>query len=40
MNGTRVFWDPTYTDSNDPQPNYLIDSNYTIELHPPVQAPQ
>ena len=29
MNGTRVFWDPTYTDPNYPQPNYITDSNYT-----------
>ena len=27
MNGTRVFWDPTYTDSNYPQPNYMTDLN-------------
>jgi hypothetical protein len=40
MNGTRVFWDPTYTDPNYPQPNYLTDSNYTTSCSPPAQAPQ
>ena len=40
MNGTRVFWDPTYTDPNDPQPNYITDSNYTTSCSPPPQAPQ
>jgi hypothetical protein len=40
MNGTRVFWDPTYTDPNDPQPNYITDSNYTTSCSPPAQAPQ
>ncbi len=40
MNGTRVFWDPTYTDSNHPQPNYITDSNYTTSCSPPAQAPE
>ena len=40
MNATRVFWDPTYTDPNDPQPNYITDSNYTSSCSPPAQAPQ
>jgi Glycoside hydrolase family 44/Divergent InlB B-repeat domain len=40
MNGTRVFWDPTYTDPNYPQPNYITDSNYTSSCSTPVQAPQ
>jgi hypothetical protein len=40
MNGTRAFWDPTYTDPNDPQPNYITDSNYTSSCSPPAQAPQ
>ena len=40
MNATRVFWDPTYTDPNDPQPNYITDSNYTTSCSPPAQAPQ
>ena len=40
MNGTRVFWDPTYTDPNFPQPNYITDSNYTPSCSPPLQAPQ
>jgi hypothetical protein len=43
-NSTRVFWDPTYTDSsgNFPQPNYPTDSNYTgaTDCSPPQQAPQ
>jgi len=39
MNGTRVFWDPTYTDPNYPQPNYSTDSNYTSSCSPPLQAP-
>ena len=40
MNATRVFWDPTYTDPNDTQPNYITDSNYTTNCSPPAQAPQ
>lgn len=36
MNGTRVFWDPTYTDPNFQQPIYPPDSNCS----PPLQAPQ
>ncbi|MGB9289402.1 MAG: glycoside hydrolase family 44 protein [Terracidiphilus sp.] len=44
MNGTRVFWDPTYTDAsnNFPQPNYSTDPNYTgaSDCAPPQQAPQ
>jgi hypothetical protein len=40
MNGTRVFWDPTYTDPNYPQPNYITDSNYTASCSPPAQAPE
>jgi hypothetical protein len=28
LNSTRVFWDPTYTDPNEPQPNYITDANY------------
>jgi len=40
MNGTRVFWDPTYTDPNYPQPNYKTDSNYTASCSTPLQAPQ
>jgi hypothetical protein len=46
MNGTRVFWDPTYTDADTgfnqpyPQPNYITDSNYTQTCPPPAQAPQ
>ena len=40
MNATRVFWDPTYTDPNDPQPNYITDPNYTTSCSPPAQAPQ
>jgi hypothetical protein len=40
MNSTRVFWDPTYTDPNDTQPNYITDANYTTSCSPPAQAPQ
>ena len=40
MNGTRVFWDPTYTDPAQPQPNYITDSNYTTSCSPPLQAPE
>jgi len=40
MNGTRVFWDPTYTDPNYPQPNYITDANYTTSCSPPAQAPE
>jgi len=40
MNGTRAFWDPTYTDPNYPQPNYITDSNYTSNCSTPVQSPQ
>jgi hypothetical protein len=40
MNATRVFWDPTYTDPNEPQPNYITDANYTSSCNPPAQAPQ
>lgn len=40
LNSTRAFWDPTYTDPNDPQPNYRTDANYTSGCSPAVQAPQ
>jgi hypothetical protein len=40
LNSTRVFWDPTYTDPNEPQPNYITDSNYTSSCTTPLQAPQ
>ena len=40
LNSTRVFWDPTYTDPNFQQPNYISDSNYTSSCNPPAQAPQ
>jgi len=40
MNGTRVFWDSTYTDPNYTQPNYITDPNYTTSCSPPLQAPQ
>jgi hypothetical protein len=40
MNGTRVFWDPAYTDPNFPQPNYITDSGYTTSCNVPAQAPQ
>jgi len=40
LNSTRVFWDPTYTDHNYPQPNYMTDPNYTSSCNVPLQAPQ
>jgi len=40
VNSTRVFWDPTYTDPNEPQPNYKTDANYTASCNVPLQAPQ
>jgi hypothetical protein len=40
LNSTRVFWDPTYTDPNEPQPNYSTDPNYTASCSVPLQAPQ
>jgi hypothetical protein len=40
LNSTRVLWDPTYTDPNFPQPNYITDANYTPSCSPPAQAPQ
>jgi hypothetical protein len=40
MNSTRAFWDPTYTDPNLPQPNYVTDANYTASCNTPLQAPQ
>ena len=38
-NGTRAFWDATYTDPDYPQPNYITDTNYTTNCTPPPQAP-
>ena len=40
LNSTRVFWDPTYTDPDFPQPNYTTDANYTANCNTPLQAPQ
>jgi hypothetical protein len=40
LNSTRVLWDPTYTDPNFAQPNYITDANYTSSCSPPAQAPQ
>jgi hypothetical protein len=40
LNSTRVFWDPTYTDPNLPQPNYITDPNYTASCSTPLQPPQ
>lgn len=40
LDSTRVFWDPTYTDPNFPQPNYTTDANYTSSCNVPLQAPQ
>jgi Glycoside hydrolase family 44/Bacterial Ig-like domain (group 2) len=40
LNSTRVFWDPTYTDPNNPQPNYTSDSNFTSSCSTPLQGLQ
>ena len=40
MNSTRVFWDPTYTDPDLPQPNYPTDPNYTSSCSVPDVAPE
>jgi hypothetical protein len=40
INATRVFWDPTYTTPDAPQPNYVTDPNYTTNCNLPLQAPQ
>ncbi len=40
LNSTRVLWDPTYTDPNEPQPNYLTGPNYTTSCSVPLQAPE
>jgi hypothetical protein len=41
MTGTRVFWDPTYTDpsNNYPQPNYSTDPS-SLSCTVPAQAPE
>lgn len=40
LNSTRVLWDPTYTDPNFPQPNYLSDKGYSSSCSTPLQAPE
>jgi hypothetical protein len=40
MNSTRVFWDPSYTDPDLPQPNYNTDPNYTASCSVPDVAPE
>jgi len=40
MNSVRALWDPTYTNSNYPQPNYSTDANYTTSCNVPLQAPE
>lgn len=40
MNSVRALWDPTYTNANYPQPNYLTDANYTTSCNVPLQAPE
>ncbi len=40
LNSTRAFWDPTYIDTNYPQPNYPTDSKYTTSCNVPSQSPQ
>jgi hypothetical protein len=39
LNSTRVLWDPTYTDPNDPQPNYSANPS-SLSCTVPLQAPQ
>ena len=39
INGTRVFWDPTYTDPNYPQPDYSTNPG-AQSCNVPLQAPQ
>jgi len=36
----RALWDPTYTNTNYPQPNYMTDPNYTSSCNVPLQAPE
>ncbi len=40
LNSTRALWDPTYTNKDFPQPNYVTDSNYTSSCNVPLEAPQ
>jgi hypothetical protein len=40
LNSTRVFWDPTYTDTKYPQPNYTTDANFTSRCSVLAQAPK
>lgn len=40
MNGTRVFWDPTYTDPNYPSPNYSGAPSTSSNCSPAPLAPQ
>ncbi len=41
MNSTRVFWDPTYTDPDLPQPNYPTDPGYDgTNCTTPLVAPE
>jgi hypothetical protein len=40
VDSTRALWDPTYTDPNFPQPNYISDPNYNTSCNTPLQAPQ
>jgi hypothetical protein len=40
LDSTRALWDPTYTDPNFAQPNYVTDANYTSSCTAPAQSPQ
>lgn len=40
VDSVRALWDPTYTNSNYPQPNYTTDANYTSSCTVPLQAPE
>jgi hypothetical protein len=40
QDSVRALWDPTYTNSNYPQPNYTTDPNYTSSCNTPLQSPE
>jgi hypothetical protein len=40
QDSVRALWDPTYTNSNYPQPNYTTDADYTTNCNTPLQSPE
>jgi hypothetical protein len=40
QDSVRALWDPTYTNSNYPQPNYTTDPDYTTNCNTPLQSPE